>query len=67
MQSVASLSLSRGIKIVSEASDISLGRAITGIRLEKNCAIRFSLCVSICDYFTNTHLEYTLDHANDHC
>jgi hypothetical protein len=55
----------RGAKLISEVSDTSRTHAITGTRFEKNCTIRFSLCLSICDYFTNTVREYTIDHALD--
>ena len=51
----------RGTKIVSEVGDSSRASAITGARLQKNCVGRFSLCLSICDYFTNMGAEYTGD------
>jgi hypothetical protein len=55
----------RGTKIITEVSVTSRTAAITSIRFKKNCAIRFSLCLSICDYFTNIGSEYTNDHALD--
>ena len=55
----------RGTNLISDMSATSRGIAITGTRLKKNCTIRFSLCLSICDYFTNTVREYTIDHALD--
>jgi hypothetical protein len=52
-----------GIKTISDASGSRRIVAITSIRFEKNCAIRFTLCMSICDYFTNIIAEYTGVHA----
>jgi len=57
--------LARGIKLVSDAEGLARVTAITRFRFEKNCAIRFKLCMSICDYFTNMLLEYTGAHAID--
>jgi hypothetical protein len=57
--------LARGIKLVSDAEGLARGTAITRFRFEKNCTLRFRLCMSICDYFTNMLLEYTDDHALD--
>lgn len=53
----------RGIKPISDASGLSRVAAITRIRFEKNCTIGFTLCMSICDYFTSMRAEYTGDHA----
>jgi len=52
-----------GIKTISDAPGSARVSAITHIRFEKNCMVGFTLCMSICDYFTNIIAEYTDDHA----